>query len=355
MEEFYTRFIRETMDEAGQVTQWSYQYEEDFNYGYDVIDPWGPGPPPPGHALAEPPGEEKRLTFGDLKNPQQPGGQPPAQPRPAERGRGDDRPAHPLELLDRGPGGPQAGPAPGPGVLPPHRGRTSATGWRRRRSARRHLPGGACGGEHLGRRRAGPGPLPVRPGPWGGRFPGSSGRPCPSSRTPWTGCPPWPPTPSCSTSPRAPRGAAQGGSSMTTPSPGQLLGARYMQDVHKGSRHFATGDTGWEVVSGTKFYGQWLLQGTLLVYDYDRFPRSRCWPSWPRPRPPASWPSRRSTACLLQVGMDRYDLSSITNYAVGGGKAPPPTWPRPSPSRPATSSTRAMPSPRPASSPRPPR
>ena len=41
MAEFYTRFIRETMDEAGQVAQWSYQYEEDFNYGYDVIDPLG--------------------------------------------------------------------------------------------------------------------------------------------------------------------------------------------------------------------------------------------------------------------------------------------------------------------------
>ena len=52
-------------------------------------------------------------------------------------------------------------------------------------------------------------------------------------------------------------------------------GARYMQDVHKGSRHFATGDTGWEVVSGTKFYGQWLLQGTLLVYDYRPLPRKR--------------------------------------------------------------------------------
>lgn len=38
-------------------------------------------------------------------------------------------------------------------------------------------------------------------------------------------------------------------------------GARYMQDTHDGSLHFATGDTGWEVVSGTKFYGQWLHPG----------------------------------------------------------------------------------------------
>ena len=68
MAEFYTRFIRETMDEAGQVTQWSYQYEEDFNYGYDVIDPLGDLDP---HRLAmlwrNHRGEEKRLTFGDLK------------------------------------------------------------------------------------------------------------------------------------------------------------------------------------------------------------------------------------------------------------------------------------------------
>ena len=55
MAEFYTRFIRETMDEAGQVTQWSYQYEAGTStYGYDVIEPpGGPGLPPPGHALAE--------------------------------------------------------------------------------------------------------------------------------------------------------------------------------------------------------------------------------------------------------------------------------------------------------------
>ena len=68
MAEFYTRFIRETMDEAGQVTQWSYQYEEDFNYGYDVIDPLGDLDP---HRLAmlwrNHRGEEKRLTFSDLK------------------------------------------------------------------------------------------------------------------------------------------------------------------------------------------------------------------------------------------------------------------------------------------------
>ena len=116
----------------------------------------------------------------------------------------------------------------------------------------------------------------------------------------------------------------------------------------------ATGDTGWEVVSGTKFYGQWLLQGTLLVYDYDRFPPEQVLAFLAEAKATSIMAQPSVYRLLTQVGMDRYDLSSITNYAVGG-KSSSPTWPRPSPSRPATSSTRAMPSPRPASSPRPPR
>ena len=39
MAEFYTRFIHETFDEQGQIADWSYDYAENFNYAYDVIDP----------------------------------------------------------------------------------------------------------------------------------------------------------------------------------------------------------------------------------------------------------------------------------------------------------------------------
>ena len=100
-------------------------------------------------------------------------------------------------------------------------------------------------------------------------------------------------------------------------------GARYMQDVHKGSRHFATGDTGWEVVSGTKFYGQWLLQGTLLVYDYDRFPPEQVLAFLAEAKATSIMAQPSVYRLLTQVGMDRYDLSSITNYAVGGEKLLP--------------------------------
>lgn len=100
-------------------------------------------------------------------------------------------------------------------------------------------------------------------------------------------------------------------------------GARYMQDVHGGSRHFATGDTGWEVVSGTKFYGQWLHLGTLLVYDYDRFPPEKVLAFLEENRATGIMAQPTVYRMLTDVGMDKYDLSSLTNLAVGGEKLPP--------------------------------
>ena len=41
MEAFYTQFIQETFDETGQITHWAYTYADNYNYSYDVIDPWG--------------------------------------------------------------------------------------------------------------------------------------------------------------------------------------------------------------------------------------------------------------------------------------------------------------------------
>ncbi len=100
-------------------------------------------------------------------------------------------------------------------------------------------------------------------------------------------------------------------------------GAKYMQDVHPGSLHFATGDTGWEVVCGTKFYGQWMLGGTLLVYDYDRFPPEKVLAMLEETKATGMMAQPTVYRMLTQVGMDKYDLSSITNYAVGGEKLSP--------------------------------
>ena len=104
---------------------------------------------------------------------------------------------------------------------------------------------------------------------------------------------------------------------------GNHFGAKYMQDVHPGSLHFATGDTGWEIVSGTKFYGQWLNLGALLVLDYDRFPAEASLRLLEETRATGVMAQPTVYRQWTDIGMDKYDLSSVTNFAIGGEKLPP--------------------------------
>ena len=106
------------------------------------------------------------------------------------------------------------------------------------------------------------------------------------------------------------------------------FGAKYMQDIHDGSLHFATGDTGWEIVSGTKFYGQWLNLGALLVLDYDRFPAELALRLLEETRATGVMAQPTVYRQWTDIGMDKYDLSSVTNYAIGGEKLPPDLPPR---------------------------
>lgn len=100
-------------------------------------------------------------------------------------------------------------------------------------------------------------------------------------------------------------------------------GGGYMQDVHDGSRHFATGDTGWEIVAGTKFYCHWLRLGTLLIYDYDRFPPEKILDFLQDVQATSMMAQPTVYRMLTEAGMDKYDLSSIDCFAVGGEKLPP--------------------------------
>lgn len=100
------------------------------------------------------------------------------------------------------------------------------------------------------------------------------------------------------------------------------FGAKYMQDIHPGSLHFATGDTGWEIVSGTKFYGQWMNLGALLVLDYDRFPAELALKFLEETKATGVMAQPTVYRQWTDLGMDNYDLSSVTNFAIGGEKLP---------------------------------
>ena len=62
------RYVTETYDENGRLTNFSLHYPESFNWAYDVVDDIALAEPDrPAMVWVNPEGEEHRFTFGDMK------------------------------------------------------------------------------------------------------------------------------------------------------------------------------------------------------------------------------------------------------------------------------------------------
>lgn len=321
--EFYTRFIQETFDENGRLTDCSYVYDEDFNYGYDVIDPLGTLYPDKLAMLwRNDRGKRTRLTFGQVKDLST-----QAANLFASRGIGKGDvilaalrthweywivavAAHKLGA-----------------ILSPlyYRLTTEDFAYRMQKAQAKAVvvcrEGETAEYVLAAARQTG---VDLRFS-IDGAAPGFED---------FHQCLAEQPTQMARVETRWDEPILVYFTSGSTGEPKAVLhdhaytlachyGSRYMQDVHDGSLHFATGDTGWEVVAGTKFYGQWLHLGALLVYDYDRFPAEQVLACLAQEKVTGIMAQPTVYRMLTEVGMDKYDLSSLTNLAVGGEKLSP--------------------------------
>ena len=59
---------------------------------------------------------------------------------------------------------------------------------------------------------------------------------------------------------------------------GHYITAHYWQQVDPNGLHLTISDTGWAKAMWGKLYGQWLSEGAVFVYDFDRFDASKILP-----------------------------------------------------------------------------
>ena len=59
---------------------------------------------------------------------------------------------------------------------------------------------------------------------------------------------------------------------------GHYVTARYWHLSERDGLHFTISETGWGKALWGKLYGQWLCEGAVFVYDFDRFDAEKILP-----------------------------------------------------------------------------
>lgn len=100
---------------------------------------------------------------------------------------------------------------------------------------------------------------------------------------------------------------------------GHLTTAKYWHGIDPEGVHFTIADTGWAKTAWGKFYGQWLMEGCQLIYDFDRFHANEILALAERYHlttfccPPTMY--RMLSLC---EDFDSYDLSSVKRFTTAG-------------------------------------
>ena len=78
---------------------------------------------------------------------------------------------------------------------------------------------------------------------------------------------------------------------------GHYITARYWHCVHSDGLHFTISETGWGKALWGKLYGQWLCEGAVFTYDFDRSTPPTSCPCSPSTTSPPSAPRPPCTGC----------------------------------------------------------
>ncbi len=99
---------------------------------------------------------------------------------------------------------------------------------------------------------------------------------------------------------------------------GHYITAHYWQQVDPNGLHLTISDTGWAKAMWGKLYGQWLSEGAVFVYDFDRFDASKILPLFAKYNITTFCAPPTMYRMLIKEDLTKYDLSSIKHAAIAG-------------------------------------
>ena len=101
---------------------------------------------------------------------------------------------------------------------------------------------------------------------------------------------------------------------------GHYVTAKYWHQVERDGLHFTISETGWAKASWGKLYGQWMCEGALFVYDFERFHADKILPMFAQYKITTFCAPPTMYRMLIKEDISKYDFSSV-HHATTAGEA----------------------------------
>ncbi len=99
---------------------------------------------------------------------------------------------------------------------------------------------------------------------------------------------------------------------------GHFVTAKYWHCCERDGLHLTISDTGWGKSLWGKLYGQWLCEGAVFVYDFDRFDENEILPMFAKYNITTFCAPPTMLRMLIRGDLSKFDLSSIHHMTTAG-------------------------------------
>ena len=99
---------------------------------------------------------------------------------------------------------------------------------------------------------------------------------------------------------------------------GHFVTAKYWHCCERDGLHLTISDTGWGKSLWGKLYGQWLCEGAVFVYDFDKFDADDILPMFQKYQITTFCAPPTMLRMLIKGDLSKYDLSSIHHMTTAG-------------------------------------